>query len=305
MQIGCNLNFHSHVLIWSVVGGWLRAAFRPWNLYVGQALTSSSASVTANREETHMIMPRQPARARPVLFLALLLSIPAFYLVLSGSTAYLRGVGGWLYGIVAIMIAIDVVVHARTSGRLPSLWNESALNMMIVLGAIASMWPSAQPWSPSEWLLRLGLCSVVFIRLSMLLAKWVAPHNLMQILAVAVAVMAIAGAGFYWLEPTVRNYADGLWLAFVTVATVGYGDLFPTSAGARVFAVFIVLLGYALFSVVTATISAFFVGEDEQRFERELHADIRSLREEIAALRGELRESIVPEKDAPDKAAKD
>jgi voltage-gated potassium channel len=96
-----------------------------------------------------------------------------------------------------------------------------------------------------------------------------------------------------------------LWLAFVTVATVGYGDLFPTSAGARVFAVFIVLLGYALFSVVTATISAFFVGEDEQRFERELHADIRSLREEIAALRGELRESIVPEKDAPDEAAKD
>jgi voltage-gated potassium channel len=252
-----------------------------------------------------MIKLGQPARTRPVLFLALLLSIPAFYLVLSGATANVRGVGGWLYGVVAIMIATDVVFHAKTSGTLPSLWNESALNIMIVLGALASMWPTTQPWSPSEWLLRLGLCSIVFVRLSMLLAKWVGPHNLMQILAIAVGVMAISGAGFYWLEPTVHNYADGLWLAFVTVATVGYGDLFPTSAGARIFAVFIVLLGYALFSVVTATISALFVGEDEKRFERELHADIRSLREEIAALRGELRDSIVPQKDAADEAAKD
>jgi voltage-gated potassium channel len=176
---------------------------------------------------------------------------------------------------------------------------------MIVLGAIASIWPTTQPWSPSEWLLRLGLCSIVFVRLSMLLAKWVAPHNLMQILAIAVGVMALAGAGFYWLEPTVRNYADGLWLAFVTVATVGYGDLFPTSAAARIFAVFIVLLGYALFSVVTATISALFVGEDEKRLDRELHADIRSLRDEIAALRGELRGAVVPKADPADEAAKD
>jgi voltage-gated potassium channel len=252
-----------------------------------------------------MIKLGQPARPRPVLFLALLLSVPAFYLVLSGATAKVRGVGGWLYGVVAIMIATDVVIHARTSGRLPSLWNESALNIMIVLGAIASIWPTAQPWSPSEWLLRLGLCSIVFVRLSMLLAKWVAPHNLMQILAIAVGVMALAGAGFYWLEPTVRNYADGLWLAFVTVATVGYGDLFPTSAAARIFAVFIVLLGYALFSVVTATISALFVGEDEKRLDRELHADIRSLRDEIAALRGELRGAVVPKADAADEAAKD
>lgn len=249
----------------------------------------------------NMIKHGQSTRLRPVLFAALILSIPAFYLVLSGHTMRWRAIGGFLYGVVAIMIAVDVAMHARRTGRFPSLWNESALNILILLGAVASAWPTAQPWSPSEWLLRLGLCSIVFIRLSMLLAKWMAPHNLLQILAVAVGLLAIAGEGFYWLEPTIRTYADGLWLAFVTVATVGYGDLLPTSAGARIFAVFIVLLGYAVFSVVVAAISAFFVGEDEKRFEKDLHADIRSLRQEIAVLREELHRSTTKaKKDATD-----
>jgi voltage-gated potassium channel len=254
----------------------------------------------------NMIKLGEPARRRPVLFIALILSIPAFYMVLSGATAKVRGIGGLLYGIVAILIAIEVVLHARRSGRTPSLWNESALNILIVVGAVASALPTAQPWSPSEWLWRLGLCSIVFIRLSMLAANWIAPRNLLQILAVAIAVLAISGEGFYWLEPSIRTYADGLWLAFVTGATVGYGDLTPKAPAARIFAVFIVLLGYAVFSVVTATIAAFFVGEDEKRFEKELHADIRSLREEIAVLRKELQRSMTTaKKDAADETAKD
>jgi voltage-gated potassium channel len=253
-----------------------------------------------------MMKPGEPARRRPVLFIALVLSIPAFYMVLSGPTANVRGIGGFVYGVVAIMIAIDVVLHARRSGRPPSLWNEATLNILIVVGAIASMWPTAQPWSPSEWLLRLGLCSIVFIRLSMLAAKSIAPRNLLQLLAAAIAVLAIAGEGFYWLEPSIRTYADGLWLAFVTGATVGYGDLTPKTPGARIFAVFIVLLGYAVFSVVTASIAAFFVTEDDKRSETELDADIRSLREEILVLRKELqRSTVMAKKDAADETAKD
>ena len=129
-----------------------------------------------------------------------------------------------------------------------------------------------------------------------MLARLVVPHHLFQVLAFAVLLLAVAGGGFYWLEPKVLTYADGLWLAFITGATVGYGDLVPSTPAARIFAVFIVLLGYALFSIVTASIAALFVSEDEKRFEKELHADIRSLRADIAALRSELHQ--------PDAAAK-
>lgn len=82
-----------------------------------------------------------------------------------------------------------------------------------------------------------------------------------------------------------QNYPDGVWLAFTTIATVGYGDIVASTAASKVFAVFIVLLGYAMFSIVTANIAALFVGEADAKFERDLHNDIRALHAEVAALR--------------------
>ncbi|HAT33309.1 MAG TPA: ion transporter [Janthinobacterium sp.] len=166
------------------------------------------------------------------------------------------------------------------------------LDALVALGALLSAWPTEPPCGIVEWILRLAYSGVVFLRLSTLVAKYVAPHRLLQIVALAVCVLIVSGAGFYWLEPKVHTFADGVWLAFITGATVGYGDLVPSTPLSRIFAGFIVLLGYALFSIVTASISALLVGEDEKRQKRELHADMRLLRAEIAALRAELRESL-------------
>jgi len=69
---------------------------------------------------------------------------------------------------------------------------------------------------------------------------------------------------------------------------VGYGDLVPSTPASRVLAVFIVILGFGLLSLVTASIAALMVGEDEKRMRRELHADMRILLREIAELRAEL-----------------
>jgi voltage-gated potassium channel len=111
-----------------------------------------------------------------------------------------------------------------------------------------------------------------------------------KLIVLALLLLGSSGAGFYWLEPAVHTYADGVWLAFSTVATVGYGDLVPTTPASKILAVFIVLLGYAVFSIVTANIAALFIGEEEAGFEHELHADIRALSLEVAALRRELRQ---------------
>jgi voltage-gated potassium channel len=43
-----------------------------------------------------------------------------------------------------------------------------------------------------------------------------------------------------------------------------------------------------MFSIVTANIAALFVGEEEAKFERDLHRDIRALHHEVAALRALL-----------------
>jgi voltage-gated potassium channel len=223
-----------------------------------------------------------------VLFIALASSIPAFYLVLTGPTMIYRSVGSVLYVVTAILMAVEIAKNSKRRRHSSPERNALILDFGIFLGALASAWPTGSTWPLIEWVFRLGFCSVVFIRLSTLLAKMLAPHHLFHVIGIAIAMLAIAGGGFYWLEPQVLTYADGLWLAFITGATVGYGDVVPSTPASRIFAIFIVLLGYALFSVVTASIAALFVSKDEKNFEKELHADIRSLRGEIVALRETL-----------------
>ena len=233
-----------------------------------------------------MIISRRSGPLSPVLFIALAITIPAFYLVLSGPGPQERRIGSLLYTAAALLVALAIAL--RRAGPARGRWQAAAWDILLACGALASAWPGVPPWSLLEWLLRLGFCGIVFMRLSELLAKWVGPHHLLQILWIGVVALALAGGGFSWLEPKVGSYADGLWLAFITGATVGYGDLVPSTPASRIFAVFIVLLGYAIFSVVTASIAALFVGEDEKRLAKDLHADMRALRSEIASLRGEL-----------------
>lgn len=114
-------------------------------------------------------------------------------------------------------------------------------------------------------------------------------QGLLYSLALALAILALGGVGFWLLDPRVHTLADGLWLAFTTAATVGYGDLVPSTAVSRVFSVLVVLLGLAVLSLVTASLAAIFVERDVEQEEREIERDlireIRALRAEVQALR--------------------
>ncbi|OZA11621.1 MAG: hypothetical protein B7X94_04995 [Hydrogenophilales bacterium 17-62-8] len=97
--------------------------------------------------------------------------------------------------------------------------------------------------------------------------------------------MLLSGGGFYWLEPSVNGYWDGVWLAFTSGLTVGYGDLVPTTYPARLFAGVVIVLTYGVMSLVTASIAAFFIGQEERHMRLEMHHDLKALRNEIADLR--------------------
>jgi voltage-gated potassium channel len=62
-------------------------------------------------------------------------------------------------------------------------------------------------------------------------------------LGLAWVILLLGGVGFWWLDPHVKTLSDGLWLAFTTAATVGYGDLVPSTHASRAFSVLVVLLG--------------------------------------------------------------
>lgn len=108
-------------------------------------------------------------------------------------------------------------------------------------------------------------------------------------LALCVLLMGGGGVGFWLIEPRAQTLADGLWLAFTTAATVGYGDIVPSNDASRAFAMFIVLVGLAVLSLVTASVAAIFVGTEERQIERDLMKEIASLRAEVRTISDRLR----------------
>jgi voltage-gated potassium channel len=119
-------------------------------------------------------------------------------------------------------------------------------------------------------------------------------QGLVYSLLLAVAILGLGGVGFWLIDPRIDSLGDGLWLAFTTAATVGYGDLIPHTPASRIFSVLVVLLGLAVLSLVTASLSAIFVEKEveaeEREIERTLLAELRVLREELHSLREEVRE---------------
>lgn len=119
-------------------------------------------------------------------------------------------------------------------------------------------------------------------------------RGLLYSLVLCLLILGMGGLGFWMLEPRAHTFSDGLWLAFTTAATVGYGDIVPSTHASRVFAVIVVLLGLAVLSLVTASVAAMFVETEERQIERDLMHEIGNLRSEVRSLREELRQLKIP-----------
>lgn len=121
--------------------------------------------------------------------------------------------------------------------------------------------------------LRLLLFISIFLRLSGEIRVILARHNLGITLLVAFSFLVLAAFLITGLDPAFTNPSDGFWWALITMTTVGYGDFVPTTLEGRIVGMLLILAGFAIFSILTASFSVFFIERDGQESaDREIQA---------------------------------
>lgn len=73
-------------------------------------------------------------------------------------------------------------------------------------------------------------------------------------------ITLLAGAvGIYFAEyeKTINSIGDALWWAFVTITTVGYGDISPSAVLGRIIAVILMIVGIGFIGMLTGTIATY------------------------------------------------
>ncbi len=232
------------------------------------------------------------------MLIVTLLAIPAFYLGELAAEPDLKTLGRLLDRVVLLAFTAELLLMLNVSRQRTRYLAYNWLSLAIIAATASSLLIAHLPGELSALLrlLRLALAGLLITRLAHQLRS-LTPGSTPYILLLGFGLMLVSGAGFYWLEPTVGSYGDGVWLAFTSGLTVGYGDLVPTTHSARLFASLVIVLTYGVMSLVTASIAAFFVGQEERRMRLEMHHDLKALRQEITDLRERLDQQAAKKQD--------
>ena len=76
---------------------------------------------------------------------------------------------------------------------------------------------------------------------------------------VTALLILLGGVSIHFAEG--MSYADGIWWAFVTATTVGYGDISPATVYGRLIAMILMLVGIGLIGTVTSTLTSYFLNQ--------------------------------------------
>ena len=189
-----------------------------------------------------------------------LMSVPAYLLSTSELHPVWHDVASVLDFVILIAFVVELAWMMKVSSFPLRYLLENWLNVVIICGAAAAAFGAATEWIAIVRAMRAAVAVLVLVRtvaeLRVLFTRKGAP----MLLGIAVFTMLTLGALFYWLDPAIRTFTDGLWLAFITGATVGYGDIVPTTPATRMLAALTVLVGVAMMTVFTAHVVTFFIG---------------------------------------------
>ena len=130
-------------------------------------------------------------------------------------------------------------------------------------------------------------------RLSQAIVRDRAGSTLALVLFLTLVLVEVGSTLIFAIEvraekSNIQTPSDALWWAYVTIATVGYGDRYPVTNAGRVVGVVTMTVGVVLYGAITAFLADVFIRPPASQGERAA-ADYDALMAELAEIRRELR----------------
>lgn len=166
------------------------------------------------------------------------------------------------------------------------------MNLIIIIAGFPPLWMN------TPWLAVLRLLQLLLI-LRLLLPAWdsaikiLSRNRLGTTLIVACIITIFWGVLMSILDPDIKTPWDGIWLAWETVTTVGFGDIVPTSAIGRLLDIILMIMGVALISLLTANFSAYFISQNTdalKREEDEMCKTMKELQKQMTEIQQQLKQ---------------
>ena len=178
----------------------------------------------------------------------------------------------WLF-----FVLETVVLTSLVENKLRYLRN-NWMNLLIISMGVPLLWGGGT-YAAALRALRVLLIFPLLLNTSDTIRKVLERNHLGTTLLVALAFTLMSGLLIAGIDPSIDTIWDGIWWAWVTVATVGYGDTVPQSAAGKVFGAVVILFGVGFFSLLTASFSAYFVSRGEVEIEEEEVEEIYRLKD--------------------------
>lgn len=232
-----------------------------------------------NREEN-------PTARRAGIILEVPMLIASLWILLnwmseSSSTSY-NIYDLYLWGFFIVETVVLTLLVSNKRGYLQGNW----LNLIIIITGI----PMLLGWPTHLGALRLLRIIIVFALLMHIggrVKKMLSRSELAATGLASLIVIVMAGILMSSLEPNIDGPLEGIWWAWVTITTVGYGDVVPQTHTGRAFASIIIFLGLGLFAALTASFTSFFLSQREEQIissEESAHKRLSAIESQLARL---------------------
>jgi voltage-gated potassium channel len=127
------------------------------------------------------------------------------------------------------------------------------------------------------------------LRMAPLLGRVFSLEGVQTAAFLALMTVLAGGAAFASVEKHLSTW-DGVFWAVTTMTTVGYGDIVPHTNTGRVIAIVVMVVGAGFFTLVIGAVSQRFIGEEVERAEQEVEAEVGIAKHELLAELRSIRE---------------